>query len=76
MISTFATTGEALGSGTYYFIAEPKVAIGMHTWLPGYLAPVYEGILNQCEKLGYDVARFTKDMDAFMAWLTKLGDLA
>ena len=50
------------------------VAIGVHTWMEGYLSPVYRGTLQALGKTGYRVSTATRDKDGLMKFLTGVAD--
>ena len=49
-----------------------KVALGVHTWLQGYLRPVYDSLLQQFETLGYRCDSTDVEIDALQAHLQKI----
>ncbi|TWT31973.1 hypothetical protein [Blastopirellula retiformator] len=53
---------------------DDKVAIGVHTWMHGYLHPVYESILARLEANGYQCKSTDAEVDKLIATLTKIHD--
>lgn len=51
---------------------EEKVALGIHTWLHGYLRPVYDSVLEQLKKDGYNCESVDSEMDALIAKLQQI----
>jgi hypothetical protein len=49
-----------------------KVAIGIHTWLHGYLRPVYDSLLQQLQKDGYNTHSSDADIDPLFVTLRKI----
>jgi hypothetical protein len=47
-----------------------KEALGVHTWMAGYLSPVYLGLLGGLQAFGYDVASARREKDGLMRILT------
>jgi hypothetical protein len=43
-----------------------REATGVHTWVEGYLSPVYRAVLQQLERSGYRVASIRKEKDGPM----------
>jgi hypothetical protein len=52
-----------------------EVAIGVHTWIEGYLSPVFRGILEVLESQDYDVTRLTRPKDGLMGIIAEVADL-
>ena len=50
-------------------------ALGVHTWMEGYLSPVYRGTLQALAATGYAVASAKRDKDGVMKFLTGVADL-
>lgn len=48
-----------------------RIAIGIHTWLHGYLRPVYESILQQLEADNYECMSIDADIDEIIAGLQR-----
>ena len=55
-------------------LQEDKVAIAIHTWLHGYLRPVYDSILQQLEQDGYHCHASDAEVDVLIARLKKIAD--
>ncbi|MCC6511477.1 MAG: hypothetical protein IT423_20425 [Pirellulaceae bacterium] len=55
-------------------LEEDKVAIAIHTWLHGYLRPVYDSVLEQLAANGYQCHASDAEMDALIAKLQKIAD--
>ena len=53
---------------------EDQVAIGLHTWMHGYLRPVYDEVLAQCAAAGYLCTSEDAQMDRLNAALQKFSD--
>jgi hypothetical protein len=51
---------------------DDKVAVGVHTWLHGYLRPVYDSILVQLEHDGYECMSADAEVDKLIATLMKV----
>ena len=49
---------------------ESQTAVGIHTWIEGYLSPVYREILKQYESAGWMVGDVKKEKDQLMKFLT------
>jgi len=47
-----------------------KKASGLHTWIEGYLSPVYRGLLADLEERGFEVESVRKEKDGLMKLLT------
>ena len=52
-----------------------SAALGVHTWIEGYLSPVYRGVIQQLRADGFDVATATKEKGVLMTVLTNVTDL-
>jgi hypothetical protein len=55
-------------------LQEDKVAIAIHTWLHGYLRPVYDSILQQLEQSGYQCHASDAEVDVLVTRLQKIAD--
>ncbi|XZE21499.1 hypothetical protein SH449x_001402 [Pirellulaceae bacterium SH449] len=53
-------------------LQEDKLAIAIHTWLHGYLRPVYDSILQQLEHDGFECHASDAEMDELIAKLQKI----
>lgn len=66
-------------NGTWQWIIlvcnNPKCVIAVHTWMAGFLTPIYEMLLNSYRNEGYEVGNFKKSKDKLMKFLTKLSEL-
>jgi hypothetical protein len=51
-------------------------AIGVHTWIEGYLAPTYRALLDHYQNLGYRTGGFMKDKDRLMQFLEATGRIS
>jgi len=51
------------------------VAFGVHTWIEGYLSPVYRGVLRELADSGFQVASLRKEKDGLMRVLTDITGL-
>ena len=52
---------------------EDRLALGVHTWLKGYLRPVYESILQQAAIQGYACHSVEAEIDPLIRTLTRIG---
>jgi hypothetical protein len=52
-----------------------RAALGVHTWMEGYLSTVYRGTLQALGATGYAVASARRDKDGMMKVLTGVADL-
>lgn len=55
--------------------SDARVALGVHTWVEGYLSPVYRRILQALTETGYQVASAKREKDGLMKFLTGVADL-
>ncbi len=55
--------------------SDARVALGVHTWIEGYLSPVYRDTLQALAKTGYQVASAQKEKDGLMKFLTAGADV-
>lgn len=53
-------------------LQEDKVAIAIHTWLHGYLRPVYDSVLQQLEQDGFQCHASDAEVDVLIARLQKI----
>lgn len=51
---------------------DEKVALGLHTWLHGYLRPVYNSVLEQLAREGYEIQSADAQVDELVATLRKI----
>lgn len=51
---------------------EDKIAVAIHTWLHGYLRPVYDSVVQQLNELGYECHVADAEVDALVATLQRL----
>jgi len=51
---------------------DDKVAVGVHTWLHGFLRPVYDNILGRLEQNGYECSSSDAEMDQLFLTLQKI----
>lgn len=54
---------------------EPKSIIAVHTWIAGFLTPIYEALLERYRIEGYEIGTFKKEKDKLMKFLTKVSAL-
>jgi hypothetical protein len=54
--------------------ADARHATGVHTWIEGYLSPVYRAVLHALNERGYQVASARKEKDGLMRALTRVAD--
>jgi hypothetical protein len=52
-----------------------RTAVGVHTWIEGYLSPVYRDILQALATKGYQVASTKREKDGLMKFLTAAADV-
>jgi len=52
---------------------EDRVAVGIHTWLHGYLRPVYELVLEELAVQGYECQSTDAEVDQLFVTLAKIG---
>jgi hypothetical protein len=52
---------------------EDQVAIGIHTWLHGYLRPIYESALQELALRGYECQSSDAEIDQLFVTLAKIG---
>lgn len=65
--------GRANDRGTWQWVllvSRDKKALGVHTWIAGYLSPIYVGLLERLRAGGFDVAAACKEKDGLMRLLT------
>ena len=65
------TTARARDTWQWMIVCDEarKVAYGIHTWVPGYLRPVYDDVLKQLAAQGYACASQDKRVDEVFARL-------
>lgn len=51
---------------------DDKVAVGVHTWLHGYLRPVYDSVIGQLEDDGYECKSADAEIDKLVATFQKI----
>jgi len=76
-LDSIDTRANAQGTWQWTVLAgsESGAAIGVHTWMEGWLSPPFRGILEYYESLGMSVGRFTKEKDALLRFLTGTASL-
>jgi len=52
---------------------QDRVALGIHTWMHGFLRPVYESVLNQLASQGYQCHSVDAEIDPLIDTLRKIG---
>lgn len=66
-------------NGTWQWIIlvcqEPKSIIAVHTWMAGFLTPIYEALISSYRAEGYEVGSFKKEKDKLMKFITKVSAL-
>ena len=66
--------GRANAKGTWQWLIlvsrSRRRAWGLHTWVEGFLSPVYRGLLDRLGGQGYEVASVRKEKDGLMRFLT------
>ncbi|HYM92411.1 MAG TPA: hypothetical protein VEW91_12345 [bacterium] len=55
--------------------SEARVTLGVHTWIEGYLSPVYRATLQALAETGYQVASAQREKDGLMKFLTAGADV-
>lgn len=53
-------------------LEEDKIAIAIHTWLHGYLRPVYDSVLEQLTQNGYQCHASDAEVDVLVARLQRI----
>ena len=51
---------------------DDKVAVAIHTWLHGYLRPVYDSVLQQLTESGYQCYATDAEVDVLIANLRRI----
>jgi hypothetical protein len=54
---------------------QARAVLGVHTWIEGYLSPVYRDILQALGTKGYQVASAKREKDGLMKFLTAVADV-
>src|SRR5262249_53344034 len=54
---------------------DARVALGVHTWMEGYLSPVYRATLEALQQAGYTITSVKREKDGLMKFLTGVADL-
>lgn len=49
-----------------------RTAVGIHTWIEGYLSPVYRGLIDLHREQGFEVGSVRKEKDGLMNFLTSI----
>ena len=77
LIDAIDTQGRSRGTWQWAVLASanPRAAVGVHTWKAGYLTPVYEGVLAAFAAGGYEVAHCAKEKDALLRFLEAVSRL-
>jgi hypothetical protein len=52
-----------------------QTALGVHTWIEGYLSPVYRDVLQALAAKRYHVASLKREKDGLMKFLTAVADV-
>lgn len=52
-----------------------RTALGVHTWIEGYLSPVYRNILETLAAKGYQIASVKREKDGLTKFLTAVADV-
>ena len=55
--------------------SDARLALGVHTWIEGYLSPVYRDVLQGLTEADYQVVSVKKEKDGLMKFLTAGADL-
>jgi hypothetical protein len=53
---------------------DSRTATGVHTWIEGFLSPVYRSILETLSQNGYTIESVMKEKDGLMRFLTAVAD--
>jgi hypothetical protein len=53
---------------------EDKTAVAIHSWLHGYLRPVYDAVLKQLEENGYQCFATDTEVDALIKKINSIAD--
>jgi len=68
--------GRANPKGTWQWVIlvsrARRKAWGLHTWIEGYLSPIYRGLLRRLDEQGFEVTSVRKEKDGLMRLLTAL----
>lgn len=51
---------------------QDRVAVGIHTWLHGYLRPAYDSVLHQLDERGYDFHASDAEVDILFVQLQRI----
>lgn len=54
---------------------DSRTALGVHTWIEGYLSPIYRDMLQVLAAKGYHVASVKREKDGLMKFLTAVADV-
>jgi hypothetical protein len=54
---------------------DSRAAVAVHTWIEGYLSPVYRSVLERLEEQKVDVSRMTRPKDGIVGLLFDVADL-
>src|SRR5262249_51214192 len=49
-------------------------ATGVHTWVEGFLSPVYRSILQRLQQRGYQITSIRKEKDGLLKFLTSVAN--
>ncbi len=62
------------GTWQWTFLVCPpaRTTVGVHTWIEGYLSPVYRGLIDLYRAQGYEVGSVRKEKDGLMNFLTSI----
>jgi hypothetical protein len=55
--------------------SDVRVALGVHSWIEGYLSPVYRNTLQALLRTGYRVTSVKREKDGLMKFLTGVADV-
>ena len=55
--------------------AKPRVAFGIHTWIEGYLSPIFRNLVQYIADDGLDCPTFVRDKGAFFTFAAQLKQL-
>ena len=53
---------------------DAREVTGVHTWIEGYLSPVYRAALQRLQERGYKVSSVRKEKDGLLRFLTGVAD--
>lgn len=55
--------------------SDVRTALGVHTWIEGFLSPIYRDVLQALSAGGYHVASIKREKDGLLKFLTAVADV-